>query len=265
VAWLAFGSLARELRDGVIVVGSGADADWRLTAADLMPRHFVLTVHGLNATVRPSSADVVVVLNGQQLDGASSLLNEGDVIVAGSGTFVFSDDKPVPSPRADPPIRADGYLVDDRRAVAHLLINRSSTLGRDVSNAVVIRDPEASRFHAEVRREAGGFALHTMGAAGTSLNGKTLTGARLLAEGDTIGIAQTQLRFSQQEPSGAMVAEPPRGVNDAAARRPTVVSDRLVGEAEESGPKVGSRLGRILVGVGFLLALAILAWVVARR
>lgn len=263
MAWLAFGSLTRKLHDGETVVGGGADADWRVPTADLMPRHFVLNVHGLNASVRPSSTDVVVVLNGKQLAGSSALLNDGDVIAAGAGTFVYSDESPS-EVAADSRRRDDAFLVDERAGVAHPLLNRSTAIGRDASNGVVVRDPTASRFHAEVRREAGGFAVHTMGAAGTTVNGRALKGPCLLTEGDTIEIAHVHLRFSQSAPSGAIVLAPGHAAhNDETGRRPTVMSDSLVVKADDLS--AGSDRLMLLVGVAVVVAFAIVGWFVFHR
>jgi hypothetical protein len=64
--WLAFGMMTRELRDGEIVVGAAADASWRVTTADLMPRHFVLTVRGRDVSVRACTADNIVAVNGER-------------------------------------------------------------------------------------------------------------------------------------------------------------------------------------------------------
>ena len=42
---------------------SGADADWRIATADLMPRHFTITIYDVNASLRATSKDNVVVVN----------------------------------------------------------------------------------------------------------------------------------------------------------------------------------------------------------
>jgi pSer/pThr/pTyr-binding forkhead associated (FHA) protein len=225
--WLATGSATRELRDGEIVVGGGADADWRVTSADLMPRHFTLLVHGLNAQLRPTSAESVVVVNGAQLDQMPYVLHDGDEILAGSGRFVFSEHEPrtVPESSGTSP---RGFLIDDSSKVSYELNNRSTTIGRDPSNAILVGDPTASRFHAEVRREAGGFALHSMGSAGTTVNDKRVTAPVLLHDDDIIEVAFTRLRFSRDA----------TGTRDAAAlsadreslwsrRNPTLATSKI--------------------------------------
>jgi predicted component of type VI protein secretion system len=263
MSWLAFGTLTRELHDGDVVVGSGADADWRVPTADLMPRHFVLTVHGLNASVRPSSPDVVVVLNGKQLDGTSGLLNDGDVIAAGRGRFVFGEDAPHVM-LADSSSIDDAYLVEDDAKVAHPLINRSTTLGRDASNAIVVRDPTASRFHAEIRREAGGFALHSMGSSGTNVNGVLMKGPCLLGDGDTVEIAHTKLRFTRQMPSGdvrlALLHSP---TNDDAGRRATMVSHRVRVGPDNLAERDSTRLKWMIAGLAIVI-LAVASLVIWR-
>ncbi len=198
--WLAFATQTRELRDGEIVVGSGADADWRIGTADLMPRHFTITTYDLNASLRATSKNNVVVVNGKQLVGVPHLLNDGDVISAGAGRFLFSDH----SPRTDLPalpVQRPAYLATESNGRGRELISRSTMLGRDASVAIVIDDPSVSRFHAEVRREAGGFALHSLGSAGMLLNGRKVNGPTLLVEGDTLEIASRRWQFTHSAPN----------------------------------------------------------------
>lgn len=200
MSWLALGPLARELRDGKIVVGSGADADWRLPTADLMPRHFTLTVHGLNVAIRPTTTKAVVVVNDTQLDGSYHLLNDGDVICAGAGRFIFSDDEA----RIDDATYDTGagaptnhaFLIDELRRTAYRLVHRSTTIGRDPSNSIVVADSRVSRFHAEVRREAGGFVIHAMGAGTTRVDREIIRRPRLLSEGDALEVASNSFRFT---------------------------------------------------------------------
>ena len=233
--WLALGTLTKELRDGEVIVGSGADADWRVPAADLMARHFLVTVYDLNASLRPFGTDAVVVVNGTQIVGTAHLLIDGDVIEAGSGRFAFSEDVPRPAhgegPIAGATEAAPRFLVDEDANVAYQLTSRSTPIGRDASNNIIIREPTASRFHAEVRREAGGFALHSMGSAGTTINGARMTGPRLLVDGDVVGIARTSLRFASAVEAGTRIASSAAAGDEGARTRPTELTPRVADDA----------------------------------
>lgn len=66
------------------------------------------------------------------------------------------------------------------------------TLGRDITNAIVINDREVSRHHLRLTRGADGYTLEDLGSTnGTFINGKRLTGAVLLKVGDMIGLGET--------------------------------------------------------------------------
>jgi ABC transport system ATP-binding/permease protein len=261
MAWLAAGSATRELREGDTVVGSGADADWRISTADLMPRHFVVSLRGGQALVRSSSNETVVVLNGNQLVGAPQPLADGEVVYAGSGRFVFSVDAPRILP-VEEPVPGPAFLVDEHAKLAHPLISRSTTIGRDASNAIVVRDPTASRFHAEIRREAGGFALHSMGAAGTVVNAKTVITPCMLGEGDSVEIAYAKLRFTRRPLApGISIAPPHETPPDEATRKPTLGSERIVVDA---GNEAGRDNRRVQVVVALLLVLGAVLWLTVR-
>lgn len=205
---LALGTDAFELRPGETLVGSGAQANWRVTKLDLMARHFILTAEDGRVVLQPASDAAVVSVDGDQVLEDGRELVDGAVIAAGSACFLFWTG----APRATAPHRAPSppaHLVGDG-TVAYPLTRTSTTIGRDPSNAVVVRDPTASRFHAEIRREAGGYALHGMGSSGTRLNGEELRAPRLLRDGDVVEIAFATLRFTEQAvPASVPVAPEP--------------------------------------------------------
>jgi hypothetical protein len=61
------------------------------------------------------------------------------------------------------------------------------SLGRDISNDIVINDAEVSRHHARLYRQAGGFVLEDTGSTnGTFVNGQRLMGPHLLRPGEMI-------------------------------------------------------------------------------
>lgn len=87
------------------------------------------------------------------------------------------------------------------------------TLGRDITNDIVINDPEVSRHHLRLTRIASGVNLEDLGSTnGTFVNGQRLTGPRVLRAGDMIGLGETvTLAFEQAPAAGTVSAEPPPG------------------------------------------------------
>ncbi|MBP2708239.1 FHA domain-containing protein [Microbispora sp. RL4-1S] len=85
----------------------------------------------------------------------------------------------------------EGPLAGQRFPVS----DKPVTFGRRGDNSVVITSDRASRFHAEVRREAEGYVLHDRGSRnGTLVNGTRVT-SHLLQPGDTITIGGETFRF----------------------------------------------------------------------
>jgi|SRR5690242_9462446 len=199
MTWLEHNEALQELQgNGEVVVGTGAQATWRLRRADLMPRHFVVSTVNDRALICPFSSETVVTVNGRQLLPAGTTeLHDGDVIGAGSGEFRFWATTPgeTRSARRAP---VSGHLVDFERRSA-LSLNRVSTgIGRDESNDLVIESGEAASFHAEVRREAGGHVLRAPEAAAVKRNGRAVTAPVLLSEGDEVEIADLRLRYTRE-------------------------------------------------------------------
>ncbi len=90
------------------------------------------------------------------------------------------------------------------------------TLGRDITNDIVINDPEVSRHHMRMTRGPGGFTIEDLGSTnGTFVNGQRVTGARPLRAGDMIGLGETvTLGY---ESLGAAVPQPGQPAPGAAA------------------------------------------------
>ncbi len=66
------------------------------------------------------------------------------------------------------------------------------TLGRDITNDIVINDPEVSRHHCRLTQGGGGYTVEDLGSTnGTFVNGQRLTGARPLQPGDMVGLGET--------------------------------------------------------------------------
>jgi pSer/pThr/pTyr-binding forkhead associated (FHA) protein len=192
-----------------------------------MPRHFVVSTTADGAVIRPFSSDAVVTVNGRQIAAGNSALSDGDVIGAGSGEFRFWATVPGQTRSvAKPPITA--HLIDVRRHSALSLQRVSTGIGRDDSNALVIDDETASSFHAEVRREAGGHALHISDSAPVRVNGRPVSAPVMLNEGDEIEIANLILRYTRQQlPDGVGAETAQRITSPVDVEAPALQSRRV--------------------------------------
>lgn len=162
-------------------------------------------------------------------------------------------------PSMEESAKVPGYLIDDRARIAHALTAGSTSIGRDASNEIVIRDPSASRFHAEIRQDAETFVLHSIGATGTLLNAQPLTGPHTLTEGDSVEIAFVKLRFARTLGAGIAPAPPHSPANDEFSRKPThgQGSERVVVDEDNMA---GRGLRRIQFAVVALAVLAAVWW-----
>jgi len=67
-----------------------------------------------------------------------------------------------------------------------------TTLGRDITNDIVINDREASRHHLRLVRSGGNVTIEDLGSTnGTFVNGKRVSGVTPLQNGDMIGLGET--------------------------------------------------------------------------
>jgi len=83
-------------------------------------------------------------------------------------------------------------------------------LGRDITNDIVINDKEVSRHHLRIVRGTEGFTIEDLGSTnGTFVNGKRLSGATLLKNGDMVGLGETvTLGYELIRPSAGAGAGP---------------------------------------------------------
>ena len=67
-----------------------------------------------------------------------------------------------------------------------------TTLGRDITNDIVINDRETSRHHLRLLRSGDSITLEDLGSTnGTFVNGKRVSGVTPLQNGDMIGLGET--------------------------------------------------------------------------
>jgi hypothetical protein len=113
-------------------------------------------------------------------------------------TMVYSAVRAGPPASASPSHRAEVstravVTVDDRR---YVLDGERSTIGRSRDADCVLRDPNVSRHHAELRRSAAGeWTIADLGSTnGIKVNGRRV-GSTRLKSGDEVTVGTTTLQF----------------------------------------------------------------------
>jgi hypothetical protein len=140
------------------------------------------------------------------------------------------------------------------------LSGHQAIIGREEGLEIVLQDPEASRRHARISRQAGQFFIEDLGSTnGTFVNGIQITAPQRLNPGDSIGIGQTALVF---QATGAQTGAPQY-------YSPPPQAAAYVAATPASNPDEGSTnkvLQYVLYGCGCLLLicicslLAVAAW-----
>lgn len=141
------------------------------------------------------------------------------------------------------------------------------TMGRDVTNDVVLADAEVSRQHARINRTPGGYVLEDLGSTnGSFVNGERLVAPRVLNPGDLVGLgenvtltfealageAAATLMASAAEPPPARPAQPPPAPPPPQQPSPGVGAPPPMAPEAEAG---GGRRRWILAGCGCLVLL----------
>ena len=111
------------------------------------------------------------------------VLDEDPDIVAGSLAI-----QPVADERAT-------ELALERPDGTRVVLADGLTLGRGEGNTLVLRDARASRRHAAIRAEGGGWAVEDVGSSnGTYLDGVRVTGRGRLEAGQILTVGDTSLK-----------------------------------------------------------------------
>ncbi len=159
-------------------------------------------------------------------------------VVAATGGRPMTD----PSPRstgAPAGAAVNGALLLPRpgQPLLTVPVDRELLIGRDDVCDVVLRSAQVSRRHAHVWPSDGGVAVEDLGSRnGTRLNGQVVTSPSWLHDGDTLALADIELRFRSL--GGTAVLPVPRQLNatgpDASRGRTQPV------EPADPSPPVGS-------------------------
>lgn len=142
------------------------------------------------------------------------------------------------------------------------------TIGRDVTNDIVIADAEVSRQHARINRTPGGYVFEDLGSTnGSFINGERLVAPRVLNQGDLIGLGENVTVTFEASGDGApatvmgsgQVAAPPQPAAPAPAPPPAQAPAPAVAPPPPAPAMEadGDRRRWIFAGCGCLLLLAL--------
>ena len=198
MAHLIFGDQTRPLGLGVLSIGSGVEATWRIREPDLLRVHALVMSDGSTgtATISRANADAEISVNGELLTGEPHRLQPGDVIVmAAVHEFLFVSEAPLSVTGT-----GTGWLRDARRDRIYALGQEATTIGREAGSTVLVQEPEVQRVHARLERDGDAIRLLPEVGALMLLNGNKVERSTRLADGDAIGIGRTVLWFTVDPP-----------------------------------------------------------------
>jgi predicted component of type VI protein secretion system len=197
MAHLIFGDQTRPLGLGVLSIGSGVEATWRIRQPDLQRLHALVMSDGSlgGPTISRASADAEIRVNGDVLTGDPHRLQPGDVILMGAHEFRFESEAPVVVTGT-----GSGWLRDARRDRVYALGQEATTIGREAGSTVLLQEPEVARIHARLERDGDDVRLLPEVGAMMLLNGNKVEKSTRLADGDAIGIGRTVLWFTVDPP-----------------------------------------------------------------
>jgi pSer/pThr/pTyr-binding forkhead associated (FHA) protein len=115
----------------------------------------------------------------------------------------LADDMPTQAKAPEEPTEFRASLVMTQGPAAGQVFKLSDLIvmiGRDLSNDIVIQDPEISRRHTRLRRWKHGYSVEDVGSTnGTTVNGHPVTEPRLLAPNDKVKIGtRVQFQYVQE-------------------------------------------------------------------
>jgi hypothetical protein len=147
-------------------------------------------------------------------------------------------------------------------------------VGRDLSNDIVLNDPEISRRHARLFMQGNNFVIEDLGSTnGTAVNGQRLIGPYILRPGETVVFGEhitAIFEVTQPEVNATVVSVPqarPRSVPSYDAPPPYTPPPGYVGqvpgvEEGELPPERRVPVWVLIVGAILLLACVCIAFLV---
>lgn len=258
--YLEFNGQKRTLGPGVLIIGSGREAGWRIEDRRMDRVHALVSLERDGRVLLTRGSDVAwVELNGHPIATAAAEIRPGDEVRIGDAVFRLA----AGVPHAPDEERGVAYLREVRRE-RYYRLGDVTAIGRDLTCAVLILDPDISRTHAEVLRDGEAYQVHPRRGV-TLLNGHRLLAPAVLAEGDELMVGQTLLRYTTVAPPGGVTAQARVGAQarEAAQMQTTFMSPLAVRESMRKRRQ--RKVGAVIAGVGAAAAIAVLLVSAATR
>ena len=241
-----------ELADEVVTIGRSPHNTVVLNDDQISRTHVRLVRAGPDYELHDLGSSNGTFVDGQRI-ATSRLLPPLCLIELGDSiTLAYERASAPEAPRAAERRSERLFLVvglgpDSERICA--LEGETVTIGRDLSNTIVLPDPEVSRWHLELRRQGGGYTVRDLGSTnGTTLNGVRLASTRALTIYDTLELGTTVRLHYVRDPKDAL-GGPGSGGREGAAPRAEAASKLETNEVRQAdilnliGQRKTSRLG----------------------
>lgn len=173
-------------------IGRLEDNDVVLNNRFVSRHHAELEKRGQDYFIIPSpNVSNPLLLDGQPVMEATRLYHGAKIRVGG-----FAPGEMVTLDYLSP--TGEGELADHQ--IIKFADNRLMTIGRDLSNAIVLSAPTVSHFHAEVEKVGQRYRVRDLRSSnGTFVNGKSVTGETWVHPGDAIQIGPYRFVVDEHE------------------------------------------------------------------
>jgi pSer/pThr/pTyr-binding forkhead associated (FHA) protein len=203
---------AFDLNAEAITIGRGSKNDIIIRDNEVSREHCTLRRIGEEYEVEDVTSSNGTFVNGLRVQG-SMLLQEGAIVELGdtitmeyertsvrkaSGALSHLEDVETHHKREPQIQHSLTVTMGPEMGHVHRMDSLIVTVGRDLSNDIVVQDPEISRFHMRLRRGKHGYTVEDMGSTnGTYINGVMVTQPRLLQSDDVVRLArQVRLQYA---------------------------------------------------------------------
>jgi pSer/pThr/pTyr-binding forkhead associated (FHA) protein len=196
-----------ELGDAVVRIGRGHRNHIIIHDNEVSREHCVLSRVNGDYELKDLNSSNGTFVNGQRVSDEGWLLKSNCIIEIGDSiTLEFQGDHAPEEEAVRPASFGHPYLVvkikSQKDAEVYPLDGDSVTIGRELTNDIVIQEPEVSRQHLSLTLSERGYLLEDLHSTnGTMLNGERLTGPVVLRLNDVVQIGTMVQILYTDDPS----------------------------------------------------------------